>query len=206
LKGYQKRWFVLQAGVLYYYRTQDEMNHSCRGTVYLESAQLSSEDSCHFVISNGSIVIHLRTSNENDKQRWMNALEFAKQKALKVRKQFHDSDDDIPNVDESGKQHVSSQVQQQQKEHIGSNEAAKTTLNSNDRAELAALNKLFDSKLDDLKMCMDLISRHYQALHRTLTDLEQIDKTEATANVMKSINERATLFRITSIGRHCFIR
>ena len=62
------------------------MNHTCRGTVYLESAHLSSNDSCHFVISNGSTILHLRTSNENDKQRWMNALELAKQKAVKSRK------------------------------------------------------------------------------------------------------------------------
>ncbi|CAF1537828.1 unnamed protein product, partial [Adineta ricciae] len=48
LKGYQKRWFVLQAGILSYYRSQDEMTHACRGTIYLESAHLSSNDFCHF--------------------------------------------------------------------------------------------------------------------------------------------------------------
>ena len=32
--------------------------------------------------------------------------------------------------------------------------------------------KVLSAKLDDLKMCMDLINRHYQALHRTLVDLE----------------------------------
>jgi hypothetical protein len=193
LKGYQKRWFVLHAGILSYYRSQDEMTHTCRGTVYLESAHLSSNDSCHFVISNGSTVIHLRTSNENDKQRWMNALELAKQKSLKVRKQYNDSDEEISTTDESNKQQP-----QQQSQPMTSNDQIKQSLNTNERAELAAMNKAFDTKLDDLKMCMDLINRHYQALHRTLTDLEQIDKSEATINTIKSVNERATLFRITS--------
>ncbi|CAF3409784.1 unnamed protein product [Rotaria sp. Silwood1] len=187
LKGYQKRWFVLQAGILSYYRSQDEMTHTCRGTVYLESAQLSSNDSCHFVISNGSTIIHLRTSNENDKQRWMNALELTKQKALKVRKQYQDSDDEGLTNDDLNKQ-----------QQDNSNDQTKQSTNTTDRVELATMNKTLDTKLDDLKMCMDLINRHYQALHRTLADLEQIDKSEATINTIKSVNERATLFRITS--------
>ncbi|CAF4429055.1 unnamed protein product [Rotaria sp. Silwood2] len=197
LKGYQKRWFVLQAGILSYYRSQDEMTHTCRGTVYLESAHLSSNDACHFVISNGSTVLHLRTSTETDKQRWMSALELAKQKAFKARKQYQDSDEDISTVDDANDQQQH-QVQQQQQQQANVNDQTKTLTNTNERAELITMNKTFDSKLDDLKMCMDLINRHYQALYRTLADLEQIDKTEATVNIIKSVNERATLFRITS--------
>ncbi|CAF1157947.1 unnamed protein product [Adineta steineri] len=194
LKGYQKRWFVLQAGILSYYRSQHEMTHTCRGTVYLESAHLSSNDTCHFVISNGSTVIHLRTSSENDKQRWMNALQSAKQKALKVRKQYQDSDEEVSTTDEVNDLQQQNLIQQQ----TNINDQNKLLINTNERAELATMNKAFDSKLDDLKMCMDLINRHYQALYRTLGDLEQLDKTEATVNIIKSVNERATLFRITS--------
>jgi cell division protein FtsI/penicillin-binding protein 2 len=172
------------------------MIHTCRGTVYLEAAQLSSNDACHFVISNGSTVIHLRTSTEIDKQRWMSALELAKQKALKVRKQYHDSDEDASNTDESVDQ-LQNLLQQQ----TNINDETKGSIMSNERAELATMNKTFDAKLEDLKMCMDLINRHYQALHRTLADLEQIDKSETTINTIKSVNERATLFRITSTGK-----
>ncbi|CAM4906823.1 unnamed protein product [Rotaria socialis] len=187
LKGYQKRWFVLQAGVLSYYRSQDEMSHTCRGTVYLESAQLSANESCHFVISNGSTILHLRTNNENDKQRWMNALELAKQKANKAGKQYPDSDEEGALVDDLNKRSTDNTSDQ-----------GKQSMTTTDRQELAAMNKTLDAKLDDLKMCMDLINRHYQALHRTLADLEQIDKSDATINTIKSVNERATLFRITS--------
>ncbi|CAF4690525.1 unnamed protein product [Rotaria sp. Silwood1] len=198
LKGYQKRWFVLRAGMLSYYRSQDEMTHTCRGTVYLESAHLSSNDACHFVISNGSTILHLRTSNETDKQRWMSALELAKQKALKGRKQYQDSDEDISTVDDSNDQQQQQQNQLQQQQQVNVNDHTKTLINTNERAELVTINKTFDVKLEDLKMCMDLINRHYQALYRTLADLEQIDKTEPTVNIIKSVNERATLFRITS--------
>jgi hypothetical protein len=125
----------------------------------------------------------------------MNALELAKQKSLKVRKQYNDSDEDISTIDDSNKQ------QQQSQQQMNSNDQNKRSPHTNDRIELATMNKTFDAKLDDLKMCMDLINRHYQALHRTLVDLEQIDKSEATINTIKSVNERATLFRITSTGK-----
>lgn len=171
------------------------MTHTCRGTVHLESAHLSSNDPCHFVISNGSTVIHLRTSNETDKQRWMNALELAKQKGLKVRKQYHDSDEDVSAIDDTAEQ------QQILPQQSNTNDQIRASMNSNDRAEIATISKAFDAKLEDLKMCMDLINRHYQALHRTLGDLEQIDKSETTINTIKSVNERATLFRITSTGK-----
>ncbi|CAF4975225.1 unnamed protein product, partial [Rotaria socialis] len=86
--------------------------------------------------------------------------------------------------------------QQQQLTNLSDQTKLLTT--TTERAELVTMNKAFDSKLDDLKMCMDLINRHYQALYRTLGDLEQIDKSETTVNIIKSVNERATLFRITS--------
>ncbi|CAF0742755.1 unnamed protein product [Didymodactylos carnosus] len=197
LKGYQKRWFVLQNGILSYYRSQDEMSHTCRGTVYLDSANISSSDSCHFVISNGSTTMHLRTSNETDKQRWINALELAKTTALKYRKTYNDDSD---NDDSSGNEN---DLDEEKLKLSGGTtallkETATSQASNTERAEIQTLTKTFESKLNDLKMCMDLINRHYQALHRTLGDLEQMDKTETTVNTIKSVNERATLFRITS--------
>ena len=37
----------------FYFRSQAEMAHTCRGTINLAGASLESEDSCNFVISNG---------------------------------------------------------------------------------------------------------------------------------------------------------
>lgn len=195
MKGYQKRWFVLQGGVLSYYRSQDEMNHTCRGTVYLESAHLSSNDACHFVISNGATTIHLRTSSETDKQRWMTALEYAKQKASKAQKTSNDSDEE-GSTGEDNTDHQQS-LSPTVPSATGNNP---TETGGNERAELVTMNKTFESKLEDLKMCMDLINRHYAALQRTLGELEQIEKQETTVSALKSVNERATLFRITCTG------
>lgn len=52
IRGYQKRWFVLSGGFLSYYRSYAEMLHTCRGTISLRGATISTEDSRNFVISN----------------------------------------------------------------------------------------------------------------------------------------------------------
>ena len=128
----------------------------------------------------------------------MTALELAKQKAMKAKRQYQESDEEISTTDEA----TSKPTLSLQQTANAANEASKAANNSTERAEFAAMNKIFDSKLEDLKMCLDLINRHYQALHRTLGDLEPIEKSDATAAVLKSITERATLFRITSTGEN----
>lgn len=96
IKGYRQRWFVLSDGLLSYYRSQAEMAHTCRGTINLAGASLESEDSCNFVISNGGAqVFHLRARSEVDRQRWITALELAKDRANKMRERVDDDEDDF---------------------------------------------------------------------------------------------------------------
>eukprot|EP00117_Sycon_ciliatum_P029973 scpid70414/ scgid23742/ Oxysterol-binding protein 1 len=84
LKGYQKRWFVLNNGLLSYYRTQEEMAHTCRGTINLAAALIDTVDTMNFVISNGGAQqFYLRAPSALERQRWVTALELAKAKAIK---------------------------------------------------------------------------------------------------------------------------
>jgi ureidoglycolate hydrolase len=60
------------------------MAHTCRGTISLHGALINTEDSCTFVISNGSTqTFHIKASNEVERQRWVTALELAKTKATR---------------------------------------------------------------------------------------------------------------------------
>jgi len=71
--------------VFLHHSTQEEMAHTCRGTVNLAGAFIDTIDSCNFVITNGpSQVFHLRAINEVERQRWVTALELAKAKAIKM--------------------------------------------------------------------------------------------------------------------------
>ncbi|XP_071998099.1 oxysterol-binding protein 2 isoform X4 [Engystomops pustulosus] len=168
LKGYQRRWFVLSNGLLSYYRTQAEMAHTCRGTINLSTAHIDTEDSCNIVLSNGGRTYHLKANCEVERQRWVTALELAKAKA--VRMMNNQSDD-------SGDEEPSSQ---------------------SDKSELHSSLKSLTSKLDDLSTCNDLIAKHGAALQRSLSELENLKLPAESSEKIKSVNERATLFRITS--------
>lgn len=67
---------------------------------------------------------------------------------------------------------------------------------SSGKAELLDMIKQLSSMLDELQACSDVIPKHWTALHRSLTELENLEGSESV-NV-KEVNERATLFRITS--------
>ena len=59
--------------------------------------------------------------------------------------------------------------------------------------------KAFQSRLEDLRTCNDLIVKHAAALHKSLAELEATDATrEDLVSRTKTVNERATLFRISS--------
>ncbi|XP_029618893.1 oxysterol-binding protein 2 isoform X2 [Salmo trutta] len=169
LKGYQRRWFVLSNGLLSYYRTQAEMAHTCRGTINLATAHIDTEDACNIVLSSGGRTYHLKASTEVERQRWVTALELAKAKAIRM---MNDQSDD------SGDEEPTTQ---------------------SDRSEgIQGTLKTLISKLDDLSTCNDLIAKHGAALQRSLSELEALRVPVEGGEKIKGVNERATLFRITS--------
>jgi oxysterol-binding protein 1 len=67
-----------------------------------------------------------------------------------------------------------------------------------EKDELMNVLRTLNTKLDDLRTCNDLMSKHGAALQRALVDIEQTDNASDMSARIKPINERATLFRITS--------
>ncbi|KPP78171.1 oxysterol-binding protein 2-like [Scleropages formosus] len=67
-----------------------------------------------------------------------------------------------------------------------------------DRSEIQGTLKTLASKLDDLSTCNDLIAKHGAALQRSLSELEGLRVPVEGGEKIKAVNERATLFRITS--------
>lgn len=183
IKGYQRRWFVLSNGLLSYYRSQAEMAHTCRGTINLAGAFIVTEDSCNFMISNGGTqTFHLKASSEVERQRWITALELAKAKASRMLDTDDSSEED--NADGMATDFVGT---------------------DSERNDVRITLKSLGSKLDDLATCNDLISKHGGALQRALAELETAENSlgsQSPGNELsikiKAVNERATLFRITS--------
>lgn len=67
-----------------------------------------------------------------------------------------------------------------------------------DKNELQSILKSLQAKLDNLNTCADVVAKHGSALQRSLIELEQIDNPAEAISKSKAINERATLYRITS--------
>ncbi|XP_068623300.1 oxysterol-binding protein 1 isoform X1 [Battus philenor] len=171
LKGYQRRWFVLSNGLLSYYRNQAEMAHTCRGTISLLGALIHTADSCTFVISNGGTqTFHIRAHDEVERQSWVTALELAKAKAMLVRAQESDDDED---------QIAAGPMT------VGGGEGGETEDAGGIARELAA-------RFHDLRTCSELVARHGTTLQRSLVELE-VPPSDTT----KQVSERATLFRIS---------
>ncbi|XP_040319996.1 oxysterol-binding protein 2 isoform X2 [Herpailurus yagouaroundi] len=170
LKGYQRRWFVLSNGLLSYYRNQGEMAHTCRGTINLSTAHFDTEDSCSIVLTSGARTYHLKASSEVERQQWITALELAKAKAVCMMSSH--SDDSGDEDDE--------------------------TASPADKSELHSTIKSLSLKLDDLSTCNDLIAKHGAALQRSLSELDSLKIPYESSEKLKAVNERATLFRITS--------
>ncbi|KRY00236.1 Oxysterol-binding protein 1 [Trichinella pseudospiralis] len=170
IKGYQKRWFVLSNGALSYYRNQFEVGQTCRGSINLQGAFIHTEDSCNFVISNGTTTqtFHLKASSEVERQKWVTALELARVRAIREAESDEEEEMKLENA-----------------------------LGSIDKNEVHCMTRVLQSKLDDLLTCQDIITKHGSSLQKSLSEVEQISNGADLSAKVRTIHERATLFRIT---------
>ncbi|KAL2824735.1 Oxysterol-binding protein-domain-containing protein [Aspergillus cavernicola] len=86
--GYKLRWFVLEDGVLSYYKHQDDAGSACRGAINMKIARLSmdSQDKTRFeILGKSSVKYHLKANHVVEAKRWFwtlnNAIQFAKDEA-----------------------------------------------------------------------------------------------------------------------------
>ena len=86
--GYKLRWFVLEDGVLSYYKHQDDAGSACRGAMNMRIATLSmdSSDKTKFeILGKSSVKYHLRANHSVEAKRWFwalnNAIQWAKDEA-----------------------------------------------------------------------------------------------------------------------------
>lgn len=76
-KGYQLRWFVLEDGVLSYYKHQDDAGSACRGAINMRIAQLHmdpTEKQKFEIIGKSSVKYSLKANHEVEAKRWFWAL------------------------------------------------------------------------------------------------------------------------------------
>ncbi|XP_055623951.1 oxysterol-binding protein 1 isoform X2 [Toxorhynchites rutilus septentrionalis] len=194
LKGYQKRWFVLSKGVLSYYRAEhgagaNAGGRSAGGKLSIRRRrkgpraenQAEMSHTCRGTISLHGALIHTVDSctfvisnggtqtfhikAANEVERQSWVTALELAKAKAIRAMESDEEEE---------------------------DTAAHTIPSE---ELNLVVRELTFRLENLKTCYDLITKHGQALQRALSELETGDD---LANKTKIVSERATLFRISS--------
>ncbi|CAH2074241.1 unnamed protein product, partial [Iphiclides podalirius] len=79
--GWQTRWFVLENGILSYYKSQEEVIQGCKGSVKVTVCQINvnSIDNTRLdLVIPGQQHMYLRAPSPQDRQKWLVALGSAK--------------------------------------------------------------------------------------------------------------------------------
>ncbi|TVY23211.1 Oxysterol-binding-like protein [Lachnellula hyalina] len=93
-KGYQLRWFVLEDGVMSYYKHQDDIGAACRGAINMRIAKLNmdpTEKTKFEIIGKSSVKYHLKANHEVEAKRWFwalnNSIQWTKDQAKEEDRQ-----------------------------------------------------------------------------------------------------------------------
>lgn len=93
--GYKLRWFVLEDGVLSYYKHQDDAGSACRGAINMRIATLHMDpsDKTRFEIhGKSSVKYHLKANHVVEAKRWFwalnNAIQHTKDEAKEEKRQY----------------------------------------------------------------------------------------------------------------------
>lgn len=97
--GYKLRWFVLEDGVLSYYKHQDDAGSACRGAINMRIARLhmDAQDKTRFEIhGKSSVKYHLKANHVVEAKRWFwalnNAIQYTKDEAKEEKRRTVDVD------------------------------------------------------------------------------------------------------------------
>ncbi|KAI9783047.1 MAG: hypothetical protein M1839_004216 [Geoglossum umbratile] len=92
--GYKLRWFVLEDGVLSYYKNQDDAGSACRGAIHMRIAKLhmDPQDKQRFEIhGKSSVKYHLKANHVVEAKRWYwalnNAIQWSKDESREEERQ-----------------------------------------------------------------------------------------------------------------------
>uniref|UniRef100_A0A3B4AVI2 Uncharacterized protein n=1 Tax=Periophthalmus magnuspinnatus TaxID=409849 RepID=A0A3B4AVI2_9GOBI len=78
IHGWQDRWVVLKNNTLSYYKSQDETEYGCRGSLCLSRAVITAHefDECRLDISVNDSVWYMRAQDPEHRTRWIESIEL----------------------------------------------------------------------------------------------------------------------------------
>ncbi|VDO12517.1 unnamed protein product [Rodentolepis nana] len=175
LKGYQKRWFVLQNGLLSYYR----------GTINLANAKIVATGHLTLVISNSSTqTFHLKAANEAEHKKWMAALTLARSNALALGKSGDDSDEwEEADGDESDLAWSAPALMPEDAARLVDGSIAN-----------------FERRIIDLQHYQDTLKQKADDLQKVINDLEGSNVPPEFLEKTNIIRDKAAIYKVASLG------
>ncbi|XP_064390808.1 ceramide transfer protein-like [Halichondria panicea] len=84
IHGWQERYFMLDGGLLSYFKSETDSQYGCRGSISLHKTKIALHefDALRFDIRGHGSTFFLRASSEEDKQNWVDAIENSKRFVL----------------------------------------------------------------------------------------------------------------------------
>lgn len=196
IKGYQKRWFILENGYLRYYRNQAEVAYTCRGTMNLATATIQHDDSLSIILQNGATsVFHLKAATETERQQWLGKLQAAHAHASQSRSGSLNTDA-VRSFVSLRNRYVDEDEDDEEEDGLDAKER--------DEAQGLEFEKQLSSlssKMDDLHTCYNLICKHHGELVRILNDQTQPLASKLPSETVsreKELSEKLALFKITA--------
>ncbi|XP_030024735.1 pleckstrin homology domain-containing family A member 3 [Manduca sexta] len=165
--GWQTRWFVLENGILSYYKSQEEVIQGCKGSVKVSVCQINVNtiDNTRLdLVIPGQQHMYLRAPSPQDRQKWLVALGSAKacvdSKELKVPPTLEDA---------NSLSHKKSELRLYCDLMMQQVHAVKSAANAEDGPEI--------QKIDD---ATSLLTATCDTFIRTLEDIMKLTTTAAT--------------------------
>jgi hypothetical protein len=170
------------------------MQHTCRGAISLENAQIQGDEFMNFVVSNGTNqTFHLRASSEQEKQKWMSALELAK----KAKQSSSGGSSGASSAMGYNGMFFNTMVNQNESDDD------EDTIEA-EKNELESMLHTMQEKLNELNLSQDFVQKHINALNKSLNELNNLQHKPDELTI-KTINERSGICKIALIGlsTHC---
>ncbi|XP_044734461.1 pleckstrin homology domain-containing family A member 3-like [Chrysoperla carnea] len=79
--GWQTRWFILDNGVLAYYKSQEEVNQGCKGSMKVSACEINVnaiDNTRMDLVIPGEQHMYLKAASSQERQKWLVALGSAK--------------------------------------------------------------------------------------------------------------------------------
>ncbi|XP_044578176.1 oxysterol-binding protein 1 isoform X2 [Cotesia glomerata] len=189
LKGYQRRWFVLSNGLLSYYRAEPKGGPkiSTRRKRRAGSASENPAEMAH--TCRGAISLHGALIHTVDACTFVvsngGTQTFHIKAATEVERQQW-----VTALELAKAKAIQAMESEEEEEYQD---------NDNQKGENTSIIKDLTERLKDLQTCYELISKRGTLLTRSLVDLESLESASPdTASKIKTVSERATLFRIAA--------